>query len=89
MQVYTVNQNVCAQRYLSHFGSDIITANMLCTGVIDVGGRDACQGDSGGPVFHNRVVVGITSFGEDCAHPFFPGVNARVSRFSTWIVANS
>ncbi|XP_026745784.1 trypsin, alkaline C-like isoform X2 [Trichoplusia ni] len=87
VQVWTVNQNVCSQRYQTK--GKIITPNMLCSGWLDVGGRDQCQGDSGGPLYHNGVVVGVCSWGEQCALPYYPGVNARVSRFSSWIQNNA
>lgn len=87
VQVWAVNQAVCRSRYAER--GNTITSNMLCTGYLDVGGRDACQGDSGGPVIHDGVIVGVTSWGHQCAHARFPGVNARVSRFTTWIQNNS
>ncbi|XP_028159113.1 trypsin, alkaline C-like [Ostrinia furnacalis] len=65
-----------------------ITDNMLCSGILDVGGRDQCYGDSGGPVFHHGVQVGICSFGHECALGEFPGVNVRVSQFTDWISEN-
>lgn len=86
VQVWVVNQAVCRSRYT---GRGNITDNMLCSGYLDVGGRDACQGDSGGPVIHNGVIVGVTSWGHQCAHARFPGVNARVSSFTSWIQSNS
>ncbi|XP_075975735.1 trypsin, alkaline A-like [Anticarsia gemmatalis] len=85
VQIWTINQAVCRQRY----GASAITDNMLCSGWLDVGGRDQCSGDSGGPLYHNRVVVGVCSWGRGCADPRFPGVNVRVSRFTTWIQNNS
>ncbi|XP_063370245.1 trypsin CFT-1-like [Cydia amplana] len=87
--VYTINTTVCAQRYrnleLVNNAPYPVTTNMMCTGILDVGGRDACQGDSGGPVTYSGVLVGVTSWGEGCAHPFYPGVNARVSAYTNWI----
>ncbi|XP_047999851.1 trypsin, alkaline C-like [Leguminivora glycinivorella] len=62
---------------------------MLCSGWLDVGGRDQCQGDSGGPLIHNGVVIGVCSWGEQCALPRYPGVNARVSRYTSWIQSNA
>ena len=60
-------------------------ATMLCAGV-DGGGKDVCRGDSGGPLMtEDRVLVGVTSWGEDCAVDNFPGVCARVSEFFDWI----
>ncbi len=50
---------------------------------------DTCQGDSGGPLmaFVNNVWVlaGITSSGEGCAQPGFPGIYTRVSAFISFI----
>ncbi|KAL0901258.1 hypothetical protein ABMA27_006550 [Loxostege sticticalis] len=86
VQIWTVNQAICRQRYLST--PMTITDNMLCSGWLDVGGRDQCQMDSGGPLFHNGVVVGVCSFGQGCGSPYFPGVNARVSRYANWINQN-
>ncbi|XP_047530025.1 trypsin, alkaline C-like [Vanessa atalanta] len=87
VQVWSVNQNTCRTRY-AELGRTI-TANMLCAGWLDVGGRDACQGDSGGPLLHNNIVVGVCSWGERCALARYPGVNARVSRYTAWIQNNS
>ena len=83
VQIYSINQAICRSRYPN------LTDNMLCSGVLDVGGRDQCTQDSGGPLYHNGVQVGVCSFGTGCARPQFPGVNARVSRFSAWISSNA
>nr|prf enteropeptidase [Rattus norvegicus] len=65
-----------------------ITESMLCAGY-EEGGTDSCQGDSGGPLMcqeNNRwFLVGVTSFGVQCALPNHPGVYARVSQFIEWI----
>ncbi|KAM3967800.1 trypsin CFT-1-like [Aphomia sociella] len=87
VQIWTVNQATCRTRY-AELGYTL-TDNMLCSGWLDVGGRDQCQGDAGGPLYHNRVVVGVCSWGESCALARYPGVNARVSRFTSWISANA
>ncbi|XP_046959464.1 trypsin, alkaline A-like [Vanessa cardui] len=87
VQIWTVNQEICRSRY-AMIGR-VITDSMLCAGWLDVGGRDQCQGDSGGPLLHNDVIVGICSWGEECALPYYPGVNGRVSRFSSWIQNNA
>ncbi|KAL4716961.1 hypothetical protein ACJJTC_012772 [Scirpophaga incertulas] len=87
VQIWTVNQAICRERYANIGG--IVSANMLCSGYLDVGGRDQCQGDSGGPLFHNGVVVGVCSWGQSCALAFYPGVNARVSRYAPWIQRNA
>ncbi|XP_021196267.3 trypsin, alkaline C isoform X3 [Helicoverpa armigera] len=85
VQIYSINQEECRSRY----GSAVITDNMVCSGVLDVGRRDQCGGDSGGPLYHNGVLVGVCSFGRGCARRRFPGVNARVSSASAWIVNNA
>lgn len=82
--IYTVNRQLCADRY-STLG-DIITENMICAGILDVGGKDACQGDSGGPLYFHNVLVGVVSWGEGCANNTFPGVSAAVSPYTQWIV---
>ncbi|CAG4988578.1 unnamed protein product [Colias eurytheme] len=83
--VYVVNRDECRARY----GERSITDNMICAGVLDVGGRDACEGDSGGPMYIGDVIVGLVSFGHDCAHPVFPGVSTAVASYTDWIVANA
>ncbi|XP_049883248.1 trypsin CFT-1-like [Pectinophora gossypiella] len=87
VQIWSINQATCKARY-AELGWTV-TDNMLCSGWLDVGGRDQCQGDSGGPLIHNNVIVGICSWGNQCALPRYPGVNTRVSKFSNWIVANA
>ncbi|PZC86953.1 hypothetical protein B5X24_HaOG200355 [Helicoverpa armigera] len=95
VDVNIINHQLCTERYAylksqENYGwLPDVTSNMLCAGVLNEGGRDACGGDSGGPLLHNHVIVGITSWGYRCAHPLYPGVNARVSYFSNWIVANA
>ncbi|GAB1300390.1 Enteropeptidase [Apodemus speciosus] len=65
-----------------------ITESMICAGY-EEGGIDSCQGDSGGPLMcqeNNRwFLVGVTSFGVQCALPNRPGVYVRVSQFIEWI----
>ncbi|XP_075977084.1 trypsin CFT-1-like [Anticarsia gemmatalis] len=85
VQLWTVNQEVCRERYVGRNISD----NMLCAGWLDVGGRDTCRGDSGSPLYHYGVVVGICSFGRGCADPEFPGVSVRVTQFTPWIQENA
>ncbi|XP_053619219.1 achelase-1-like [Plodia interpunctella] len=89
--VYVVNHTLCATRYreiqVLQGVPATITQNMICAGVIDVGGRDACQGDSGGPLLFNNELVGVISWGAGCAQARYPGVNARVSSYTNWINA--
>lgn len=57
---------------------------MVCAGSL-AGGIDSCQGDSGGPMWRPDLVVGIVSWGFDCAQPNQPGVYTRVSTYADWI----
>ncbi|XP_063706189.1 hypodermin-A-like [Culicoides brevitarsis] len=50
--------------------------NMICAWAL---GKDSCQGDSGGPLTYNGKLIGIVSFGAECASPIYPGVYTRVS----------
>ncbi|XP_041634564.1 transmembrane protease serine 9-like [Cheilinus undulatus] len=85
VEVPIVGNNECSCYYDS-FNS--ITDNMICAG-LKAGGKDACQGDSGGPMVGKQndtwVLIGLTSFGEGCARPNFPGVYTRVSQYQVWI----
>lgn len=53
------------------------------------GGSDACNGDSGGPlacyVERDPVLMGIVSWGVECARHGTYGVYTRVSRYLRWI----
>ncbi|CAF1563510.1 unnamed protein product [Rotaria magnacalcarata] len=53
------------------------------------GGSDACNGDSGGPIAcysnRERILVGIVSWGVECARHGTYGVYTRVSRYLKWI----
>ena len=70
------------------YGSEYNPASMLCGGLIG-GGVDTCQGDSGGPfaidVAGTWRLAGITSWGEGCGEPDYPGVYTRVTSFTDWI----
>ncbi|XP_048002705.1 venom protease-like isoform X2 [Leguminivora glycinivorella] len=65
--------------------------SQMCAGELR-GGRDTCQGDSGAPlqvasrdnqcIFH---VVGVTSFGAQCARSGRPAIYTRVASYLDWI----
>ena len=62
---------------------------MLCAGTTTPPLIDSCQGDSGGPLAIQQggtwYLAGITSWGQDCATPGYPGLYARVTTFAKWI----
>ena len=51
--------------------------------------KDACIGDSGGPMFINyekrKYLIGLISWGYQCAKDGYPGVYTKVSEFVSWI----
>ncbi|XP_022821662.1 trypsin, alkaline C-like [Spodoptera litura] len=86
VQLVVINQNTCRNNYAA-VGFNV-NDNMLCSGWPS-GGRAQCQRDSGGPLYHNGIVVGVCSFGYGCGQANFPGINVRVSRYTSWISSNA
>jgi Trypsin len=72
-----------------------IHPSMMCTTGGEHNSRDACAYDSGSPIIipgesgriEDDILVGLVSWGEECADPSFPGVNARISEAYDWIRA--
>jgi trypsin len=64
---------------------------VICAGEFERGGADSCQGDSGGPLIAERgdelTLVGLTSWGIDCAQKRQPGVYTRIASYGDWIAA--
>ena len=84
-----VTQDTCARAY-SAISRVTIGQDKVCAGD---GTRDTCNGDSGGALLSSALgntwsVIGVTSFGVDCARPDFPGVYTRVDRYLDWIQQN-
>jgi secreted trypsin-like serine protease len=79
-QVPVVDDVPCGQAY-SDPQWNWTAPVMICAGYPE-GGTDTCQGDSGGPMLvympdGSPRLVGLTSFGEGCAEPGYPGVYAE------------
>ncbi|CAD7004322.1 unnamed protein product [Ceratitis capitata] len=93
VQVPIVNQQTCEQSYKSVFQNLVFTEKFICAGNSHV---DACQGDSGGPLMmplledgvYHYFILGLVSYGYECARPGFPGVYTRVTSYMPWILAH-
>jgi len=90
-RVPIVATSSCKNSY-SQGGIDIDGTSQICAGL---GTIDTCAGDSGGPMLSNELspqnqfaVIGITSFGVQCADTNFPGVYTRVDNYLDWIAEN-
>ncbi len=84
--------NLCARQYERING--VIEPGMFCAGFS--GGRhDSCQGDSGGGIVDRApadsgepsTLVGIVSWGKDCALAGYPGVYSSIAHFRPWLEA--
>ncbi|XP_075984575.1 trypsin, alkaline A-like [Anticarsia gemmatalis] len=85
VQVWTINQQTCANRY-NALGFTV-TANMVCVGWLDVGVRGQCPGDAGSPILDDSgAIVGVFSWAEGCANSWFPDINTRIAPYTSWIV---
>ncbi|KAJ2948068.1 hypothetical protein O0L34_g9865 [Tuta absoluta] len=83
VEILTVNQETCGLRY-KELGITV-TDNMVCSGWHNF---DRCQGTSGDPLTHKGVIVGICSWGLQCALSGYPGISTRVSKYTDWIASN-
>ncbi|XP_021952932.1 ovochymase-2 isoform X2 [Folsomia candida] len=61
-----------------------IAESMICYGEPR---RDSCSGDQGAPLVcgENQTLCGISSWGNRCGLPGFPGVYTEISYFLEWI----
>ncbi|CAL8363320.1 unnamed protein product [Merluccius merluccius] len=66
----------------------LITDNMFCAGYLEAS-MDACSGDSGGPFVvtyrDTAFLLGVVSWGEQCAAKGKYGVYTRLGNFLSWI----
>ncbi|KXN67075.1 trypsin-like serine protease [Conidiobolus coronatus NRRL 28638] len=80
----------CTQNY-AKVNLKVNNTLQICAGYPE-GKKDSCNGDSGGPLFKvigsKFYLVGLVSFGKDCALPEFPGVYTRISAYKDWILSN-
>ncbi|XP_017051169.1 trypsin alpha-3 [Drosophila ficusphila] len=65
------------------YGSWILPT-MICAASAN---KDACQGDSGGPLVSGGQLVGVVSWGNECALANYPGVYANVAELRSWVLA--
>ncbi|ETN62925.1 serine protease [Anopheles darlingi] len=100
VEVPVLSNEVCSTQ--TNYTASMITDNMvsiltwpsMCAGYLGVGEKDSCQGDSGGPLVAVRPdkryeLIGVVSWGNGCARPYYPGVYTRVTRYLDWIRENS
>ncbi|XP_021712555.1 venom protease [Aedes aegypti] len=92
VEVPVISNDVCSSE--TNYTSSMITDNMMCAGYLGVGKKDSCQGDSGGPLVAERPdkryeLIGVVSWGNGCARPYYPGVYTRVTQYLDWIKENS
>ncbi|XP_049286361.1 venom protease-like [Anopheles funestus] len=92
VEVPVLSNEVCSTQ--TNYTASMITDNMMCAGYLGVGEKDSCQGDSGGPLIAEREdkryeLIGVVSWGNGCARPYYPGVYTRVTRYLDWIRENS
>ncbi|MFM8520028.1 MAG: trypsin-like serine protease [Solirubrobacterales bacterium] len=74
------------------YGASFYATSMICAGNFSTGTPDTCYGDSGGPLIAfvsggGRRLAGLTSWGNECALPNFPGVYSRVLSARDWVLA--
>ena len=80
--VNIIDHELCNNCYMEMYGG--ITEYEICAG-LEKGGEDACNADSGGPMVIGGKLAGITSWGEKCALPEYPGVYTNIALFGDFI----
>ncbi len=85
VKVPIVDYNLCNDGF-----DGVLTENMFCAGYLE-GGKDSCQGDSGGPLisYENTQsnLIGVVSWGDQCAEVGKAGVYTKVQNYYNWIVS--
>lgn len=77
-----VSKEQCRKDYKGRYE---VTEHQVCYG-FSQGGKDACKGDSGSPLVNrDNIIIGITSWGDDCGQPYSPGVYTDVIDLVDWI----
>ncbi|XP_051156162.1 chymotrypsin-2-like [Leptopilina boulardi] len=84
--IFIVKQSFCVNTYKKK--NLTIYNSQLCAYDPKIQ-RGACMGDAGGPLTINGVLVGIASWGYNCAQTDYPSVYTRVTEYLSWIKANS
>ncbi|XP_067131368.1 testisin-like [Centruroides vittatus] len=78
---------ICRSAYSSTYRISVSNKH-VCAGTLQ-GGKGTCKGDSGGPLTcvknHRHYLIGLTSFGSNCAKPNFPDVYTNVAVYLNWI----
>jgi len=85
-RVPIVSHDECREAY-RNVNRVRLTTDQICAGR---GETDTCAGDSGGPMVSDAVgrrwsIIGVTSYGVECASSKHPGVYVRVDRYLDWI----
>ncbi|XP_077564125.1 trypsin-1-like isoform X1 [Haemaphysalis longicornis] len=88
VSVEVLDNEKCRTWFKDKGRKEQIFDTMMCAGYQE-GGRDSCQGDSGGPLTFKKdervYLIGLVSWGVQCAMPSLPGVYTRVSEYVDWV----
>ncbi|ESO88407.1 hypothetical protein LOTGIDRAFT_193307 [Lottia gigantea] len=89
LDIPVISNDACTQAW----GANYIMETHIC---VHDDGREsgACNGDSGGPMYCSNgsggyYVCGVTSWGQNGCPGTTPSVYGRVSKFASWIRANT
>jgi trypsin len=90
--VQVVSNTECKRKYTGWIQN--INGYIMFCAAVRGGGVDTCQGDSGGPIIvasnvsnpNTFVQVGVTSWGNGCGLPDYPGVYTRMSPYRSFLL---